>query len=127
MNRSFLGTLALLSAQQAYGAIVADGLWTGNDWYDQNQRIGVANGVPYSDDADVQRRITASLTVDGPIDDIYMTMTNVQRITSFFTATDWDAVFPQANAVYTYDNFLKAAAKFPSFCNESNLDNWTLD
>ena len=32
-----------------------------------------------------------------------------------------------ANAVYTYENFLKAAAKFPAFCNESNMPNYDDD
>lgn len=34
----------------------------------------------------------------------------------------WSSGFPMANAAYTYDNFLRAAAKFPAFCNESNID-----
>jgi hypothetical protein len=32
------------------GAIVEDGPWTGNDWYDSDSLIGVKNGVPYSED-----------------------------------------------------------------------------
>jgi hypothetical protein len=28
--------------------IVDNGLWTDNDWYDDAAKLGVANGVPYS-------------------------------------------------------------------------------
>lgn len=42
------------------------------------------------------------------------------RIMNIFDADDWEGGFPIADDVYTYDNFLKAAAKFPSFCNETN-------
>ena len=56
----------------AKGAIVEDGIWTDNDWYDEEAKIGVRNGMPYSDDVKVSRRITAPLTKDGPVDDTYM-------------------------------------------------------
>ena len=64
--------------------------------------------------------MTAPLTFDGEIDSDYMTKTNVQTIMEIFTEADWAVGFPLANPVYTYDNFLKAAAKFPYFCNENN-------
>lgn len=47
--------------------------------------IGVANGVPYSDEVFEQRRINAPLTIDGPIDDIYLTADNVMRVMSLFS------------------------------------------
>ena len=56
----------------AKGAIVENGIWTNNDWYDEEAKIGVRNGMPYSDDVKVSRRITAPLTKDGPVDDTYM-------------------------------------------------------
>lgn len=65
---------------QASAAIVQDGIWTGSDWYDGVTNIGVMNGVPYSNDAKVLRRITAPKTLDGDITDIYLTLTNVQRV-----------------------------------------------
>jgi hypothetical protein len=34
---------------------VDDGPWTGNDWYDEEQKIGIRNGVPYSNDEARQR------------------------------------------------------------------------
>lgn len=35
----------------------------------------------------------------------------------------WASAFPQADAIYTYDNFLKSVAKFPAFCGEHNMPN----
>ena len=102
------------------------GIWTGNDWYDSANKIGVKNGKPYSNDADVNRTLTAPLSKDGPIDD-YLSMANVQLVQSFFSQSDWNAGFPLADPVYTYDNFLKAVSKFPAFCNESNFSNWSLE
>ena len=42
-----------LFALEASAAIVSDGLWTGNDWYDTKTEIGVRNGTPYSNDPKV--------------------------------------------------------------------------
>lgn len=56
-----------------------------------------------------------------------MTRENVQRIMSIFDEQDWAIGFPIADPVYTYDNFLKAAAKFPSFCSETNIEGHSLD
>jgi len=39
--------------------------------------MGVKNGKPYSNDDIVNHRITAPLSVDGPIDEDYKTRENV--------------------------------------------------
>ena len=81
MSKQQLFSVGLtLCALTANAAIVNNGPWTGNDWYDDVTKIGVANGVPYSNDARVQRRITAPLTIDGSIDSTYLTMPNVMRV-----------------------------------------------
>ena len=126
MNTLQIAGLALLAAVSE-AAIAENGIWTGNDWYDQTNKIGVANGIPYSNDTNVNHRITAPLTVDGSIDADYLTRANVQRVQSILSQADWDRGFPHADAIYTYDNFLKAVAKFPSFCNESNKAEYSLD
>ena len=46
---------------------------------------------------------------------------------SIFDEIRWDQGFPLADPIYTYDNFLKAAAKFPNFCNETNTQGHSLD
>lgn len=110
-----------MTALTARAAIVSDGLWTGVDWYDNTTNIGVNNGIPYSNDPSVQRRLTAPLAYDGPVDTDYLERDNVQLVQSFFSAEQWDEAFPLADSIYTYDNFLKAVAKFPYFCSESNI------
>ena len=55
MNKTFMlqaATMACLG-HLASAAIVEDGIWTGNDWYDSANDIGVSNGVPYSNNAKV--------------------------------------------------------------------------
>ena len=79
-----VGAIALLSSW-ANAAIAENGLWTGNDWYDSALEIGVINGIPYSNDPDVSRRITSPLTVDGFVADDYLGRDNVQRVMSIFT------------------------------------------
>ena len=82
MNKNGTTTIILTTAlaylsQRACAAIVEDGLWTGNDWYDSLHEIGVQNGVPYSNSPSVDRRIKAPLSIDGSIDDTYLTYANV--------------------------------------------------
>ena len=79
-----VGAMALLSSW-ANAAIAENGLWTDNDWYDSALKIGVVNGIPYSNDAEVSRRITSPLTVDGFVADDYLGRDNVQRVMSIFT------------------------------------------
>ena len=31
----------------------------------------------------------------------------------------WESIFPFRNALYTYESFLQAVAKFPNFCGEA--------
>ena len=38
-----------------------DGVWSDHDWYDEEQGIGVNNGVPYGLEPDVQRRIDSAM------------------------------------------------------------------
>ena len=109
--------IASIMAQSVHSAIVTDGLWTGYDWYDNVRNIGVSNGVPYSLDASMSHFIDAPLSRDAPMDD-YMTLTNVQRVNQILPKSEWHTVFPQANALYTYEGFLKAVGKFPKFCDD---------
>lgn len=78
--------MALL-ANYASAAIADDGLWTGNDWYDSALKVGVANGVPYSNDPAMQHRLNAPLSVDGDVSNDYMTRENVERVMSIIDET----------------------------------------
>ena len=121
-----MATIALVTLQKASAAIVDDGLWTGNDWYDEQTKIGVRNGIPYSNNWYGDRRIKAPLTIDGEVEN-HLERENVMRVKSLFSAQQFEEGFPHRDPLYTYDNFLKAISKFPNFCNESNFDNWTVE
>lgn len=79
----FAASLAVTS-QVAQSAIVDDGLWTGNDWYDNTAGFGVTNGVPYSNDANINRRINSALSRDG-VDPNWIYAPNVQLVQTFFS------------------------------------------
>jgi hypothetical protein len=57
--------LCLVNTTQA--RIKEDGIWTGHDYYDSVNKIGVSNGVPYSNDADMARRLESPLPLDGAL------------------------------------------------------------
>jgi hypothetical protein len=44
-------------------------LWTGKDWFDNDAKIGVMNGVPYAGNVDVERFIEAPLAIELVGDD----------------------------------------------------------
>ena len=43
---------------------------------------------------------------------------NVKRVERIVSSADWEYLFSQRDAAYTYENFLKAVGKFPAFCGE---------
>ena len=94
----------------------ADGLWTGHDWYNDENSIGVRNGVPYSKDFKINKR-GLYVAADGDADD-YMKKFNVKYVKLIMTKDKWEELFPIRNPVYTYDSFLHAVGKFPYFCGD---------
>jgi hypothetical protein len=106
--------------------ITEDGLWDRNDWYNDDVEIGVRKGVPYSDDPEVDRRILAPMALEGSVPN-YESFENVQRVMRLFPESSYDYVVPERNALYSYDGLMRAIGKFPAFCGESNLLNYSLD
>jgi len=51
---------------------------------------------------------------------------NVKILESIFSEEQFDEVFPKAHRAYTYENFLKAFAKFPEVCSDELLCRYTL-
>jgi chitodextrinase len=56
-----------------------------------------------------------------------MEFPNVQRVAALLPESKYNEVFPMKNDLYTYQGFLRALAKFPKFCGESNLVNYNFD
>lgn len=75
------------------GGHIKDGVWTGHDWYDEDQGVGVKNGVPYGLDPEAERRIESARLQTGPgvaNEDKY----NVRRIMEVFGEEDFEHLFP---------------------------------
>ena len=64
--------------------IVENGAWTGNDWYDNTHETGVKNGVPYSNNKDVQRFLLAPVAREGKVPED-LDYPNVQRVKRIFS------------------------------------------
>lgn len=90
--------------------------WEDHDWIVDYQVIdGILHGV--TDETD--RRIQASRNLPADAVTDYLTMDNVQRAMSVMSENKWNQLFPQANALYSYENFMKAIARYPKFCGEA--------
>lgn len=46
-------------------------------------------------------------------------MPNVARAMEILSADKFAQLFPLADQLYTYENFMKAIARYPKFCDES--------
>lgn len=67
--------------------------------------------------------MNSTRTLDDVIlSEVYSSQANVQMVQSVLSEERWDYFFPQANALYDYQSFLMAAAKYPAFCNEGDAD-----
>ena len=84
--RAIFACALVLTAHKANAAIVKDGIWTGKDWYNNTYKIGVQNGVPYSNDPITEHMLRAPLSLDSSID-AYLDMKNVQTVQSIFPAS----------------------------------------
>lgn len=105
-------TLVLASVQ---GKIIEEGLWTDHDWNDGG--YSVENGVLSCDNDLTERRSKAPQAIDGEVEN-WDTKANVVRVKSVLDEDFWNSLFPMADSFYTYENFLKAVAKWPHFCND---------
>ena len=125
--KSALIAACAIFTHEVYAGIISDGIWSDYTWYDDVMKIGVdETGTPYSNDEKIDRMITSPLSLDGPVDN-YQNFANVQRVQRIFPEEKFNEGFKLRNEVYTYENFLKAVARFPAFCNETNLNGWSID
>jgi hypothetical protein len=63
-------------ASLASAKITEVGLWTGHDFYNDEHNIGVAHGIPYSNDAATLRMLNGPKPLEGDVTD-YLTKANV--------------------------------------------------
>ena len=57
-------TLSILFIQQVSSRIKKNGIWTGNDWYDPDVKIGVFNGMLWGDDTPTTERMTDAWLIE---------------------------------------------------------------
>ena len=58
-----------------------DGLWTGHDWVDAVNGISDSDGILSAIATDTMRRMrSASIYMGDDLEDIYLTMKNVQNV-----------------------------------------------
>ena len=120
-KRNWTNVLALAAiASFANAEIKTDTYWAANHDF-ENATIGikVVDGIVEGTSAALTQRIQSTWTSVGH-SSTYMLMPNVERVMSVFPETKFNAWFPDRNAIYTYDSFLRAVGKFPAFCNEGN-------
>ena len=73
-------------------------------------------------DSDLMRSVKASIStlandqVERVVPGRSANPDNVKRVERIIDESQWNYLFPVRNSSYTYNNFLKAAAKFPAFC-----------
>jgi chitodextrinase len=117
----FTPIILLLATSNAM--IKTDGIWTDEDWYNEDQHIGIENGVPYSKDLAYHRQLMSPQPIEGDMrTEDYESAENVQRVMRILDSTEWEFLFPKRDDVYTFEGFLQAVAKFPYFCDENNTN-----
>jgi hypothetical protein len=70
------------------------------------------------------RKIESAMALPGNVEN-YKDLDNVKLVESVFTEDDFNRLFPLYNTIYTYQGFLQAVGKFPKFCGESNLKDYS--
>lgn len=111
--------MALVMAVAANAEIVDNYYWQKYDKiFDKN--IEIKDGIPYGTDEATDHFVQSSRASCGHKDD-YLTQANVLRVRRVFPIAKFNEFTNEANrdCQYSYDNFLRAVAKYPAFCNES--------
>ena len=66
-NKTTLLSSALLMLGSTYSKIIEESPLWDLDWYDEDTKIGIRDGKPYSEDYAVNRFITAPVTLEGDV------------------------------------------------------------
>ena len=79
---------------------------------------------PVSESGDLLEKVKASIatrdnnTVEAIEPYGFNNPSNVQRVESIISSSDWDFLFAERADEYSYSNFLKAVGKFPALCGD---------
>jgi hypothetical protein len=116
--------VAMVLAVATHAEIVDNAFWQGHDNSWSQQKIKIADGIPGGTDVSTNQYIQSSWAAVGHPKD-YLLSDNVVRIRLILTEGKFNDFFPEADrdCHYTYNSFLRAAAKYPAFCNEETGSN----
>lgn len=109
---------AVCSLAQADANIVSTAYWNAHD-IAKVSGIKVTNGIASSPNVTIGHKLEQGLANPGHPSDV-SGLSNVQRVQRVFPQSKWDEWTSGANALYTYDSFLRAVGKYPAFCGLSN-------
>lgn len=113
-----LWTVAMIAAT-SQAEIVSTAFWNSHNLINTSYDLGVENGIAYGLDDATDEMIKSGQSLIGHDFD-YASQENVVRVTQVFPQSVWDSWVPNADAIYSYDTFLRAVGKFPFFCGETN-------
>lgn len=114
--------LAAALAASTQAAIVDNSYWADKHTFNETsgKNLTINAGIVSSANAATNQLISSGRTAVGHPDN-YASAANATRVQRVFPEADFDSYFP--DSVYSYSDFLRAVAKFPAFCNESNSPN----
>ena len=90
----------MVAVANAY--IKEEGLWTGHDWTSSTTGYSFENGVPYSNDEAINRRITSQLAWEESEMDGWTASENVMRVDDLLGEDMFNSLFPLKDSFYTY-------------------------
>ena len=108
----------MLMAVVAQASIVEDSFWDSHNWDNAAMELSVVKGKVTGSSEASNSFITSSHSIPGHPNN-YSSLANVVRASSNFSESTWEDMTENASSIYSYDDFLKAVAKFPSFCGET--------
>ena len=111
----------MVFATAAQAEIVSNDYWQNNhNWTDDSLSVKIVAGLVEGTSDEQTQFFQSSYIRPGHFEN-YTAFDNVQRVMTVFPECLWDHwTSDAADEIYTYENFLKAIAKFPKFCGESN-------
>ena len=111
--------VSMVLAVAANAEIVDNAFWQGHNMEYAQQNIKIVNGIVEGTDEYTDSFVQSPWSAVGHPED-YRLSDNVVRIRLLLSEAKFNELFPEADrdCHYTYDSFLRAAAKYPAFCDE---------
>ena len=119
MYQQSMVTAMIMIVNGIQAGISNDTWWDDQNWRNDSLELLVSKGIVSGTTDATDQFITSPRSIEGHPDD-YASKPNATRASSVLPESTFNDWLPNANSIYTYQSFLKAVAKFPAFCDESN-------